>query len=72
MEQLAASVQQNAANMEQTQQLVGETSRAVHQGGETVSNAVSTMDDIREASKRIEAITPGDWRVSLSRPIFWR
>jgi methyl-accepting chemotaxis protein len=57
MEQLAASVQQNAANMEQTQQLVGETSRAVHQGGETVSNAVSTMDDIREASKRIEAIT---------------
>jgi len=57
MEQLAASVQQNAANMEQTQQLVGETSRAVHQGGETVSNAVATMDDIREASKRIEAIT---------------
>uniref|UniRef100_UPI0030158FD9 methyl-accepting chemotaxis protein n=1 Tax=Leclercia sp. M50 TaxID=3081258 RepID=UPI0030158FD9 len=57
MEQLAATVQQNAANMEQTQQLVGETSRAVHQGGETVSNAVSTMDDIREASKRIEAIT---------------
>ena len=57
MEQLAATVQQNAANMEQTRQLVGETSRAVHQGGETVSNAVSTMDDIREASKRIEAIT---------------
>ncbi|MFW0977025.1 methyl-accepting chemotaxis protein [Leclercia pneumoniae] len=57
MEQLAATVQQNAANMEQTQQLVGETSRAVHQGGETVSNAVSTMDDIRDASKRIEAIT---------------
>lgn len=57
MEQLAASVQQNAANMEQTQQLVGETSRAVHQGGETVSHAVATMDDIREASKRIEAIT---------------
>ncbi|MFY9996813.1 MAG: Cache 3/Cache 2 fusion domain-containing protein [Leclercia sp.] len=57
MEQLAATVQQNAANMEQTQQLVGETSRAVHQGGETVSHAVATMDDIREASKRIEAIT---------------
>ena len=57
MEQLAASVQQNAANMEQTQQLVGETSRAVHQGGETVNHAVATMDDIREASKRIEAIT---------------
>jgi methyl-accepting chemotaxis protein len=29
MEQLAATVQQNAANMEQTQQLVGETSRAL-------------------------------------------
>jgi methyl-accepting chemotaxis protein len=57
MEQLAATVQQNAANMEQTQQLVGETSRAVHQGGETVSHAVATMDDIRDASKRIEAIT---------------
>jgi methyl-accepting chemotaxis protein len=57
MEQLAATVQQNAANMEQTQQLVGETSLAVHQGGETVTHAVSTMDDIREASKRIEDIT---------------
>lgn len=57
MEQLAATVQQNAANMEQTQQLVGETSRAVHQGGETVTHAVATMDDIREASKRIEDIT---------------
>ncbi|MDF3573219.1 HAMP domain-containing protein, partial [Enterobacter cloacae] len=56
MEQLAATVQQNAANMEQTQQLVGETSRAVHQGGETVTHAVSTMDDIRDASKRIEDI----------------
>lgn len=57
MEQLAATVQQNAANMEQTQQLVGETSLAVHQGGETVTHAVSTMDDIRDASKRIEDIT---------------
>lgn len=57
MEQLAATVQQNAANMEQTQQLVGETSRAVHQGGETVTHAVATMNDIREASKRIEDIT---------------
>ncbi|MFJ5854652.1 methyl-accepting chemotaxis protein [Enterobacter cancerogenus] len=57
MEQLAATVQQNAANMEQTQQLVGETSRAVHQGGETVTHAVATMDDIRDASKRIEDIT---------------
>ena len=57
MEQLAATVQQNAANMEQTQQLVCETSRAVHQGGETVTHAVATMDDIREASKRIEDIT---------------
>lgn len=35
----------------------GETSLAVHQGGETVTHAVSTMDDIREASKRIEDIT---------------
>lgn len=57
IEQLAATVQQNAANMEQTQQLVGETSLAVHQGGETVTHAVSTMDDIRDASKRIEDIT---------------
>jgi len=57
MEQLAATVQQNAANMEQTQLLVSETSRAVHQGGETVTNAVTTMDDIRDASKRIEDIT---------------
>lgn len=55
--QLSATVQQNAANMEQTQQLVGETSRAVHHGGQTVSNAVATMDDIRDASKRIEDIT---------------
>lgn len=57
MEQLAATVQQNSANMEQTQQLVAETSRAVHQGGETVTHAVATMDDIRDASKRIEDIT---------------
>lgn len=57
MEQLAATVQQNAANMEQTQQLVGETSQAVHQGGKTVTHAVATMDDIRDASKRIEDIT---------------
>ncbi len=57
MEQLSATVQQNAANMEQTQVLVGETSRAVHQGGKTVTHAVATMDDIRDASKRIEDIT---------------
>lgn len=57
MEQLTATVQQNAANMAQTQQLVGETSRAVHQGGKTVTHAVATMDDIRDASKRIEDIT---------------
>ena len=56
MEQLAATVQQNAANMEQTQQLVGKPhARCIR--GETVTNAVSTMDDIRDASKRIEDIT---------------
>ena len=53
----ASSVEETSASMEQTQQLVGETSLAVHQGGETVTHAVSTMDDIRDASKRIEDIT---------------
>lgn len=57
MEQLAATVQQNAANMAQTQSLVKEASHAVHEGGETVGNAVVTMDAIRVASQRIADIT---------------
>ncbi|EKM0361839.1 methyl-accepting chemotaxis protein [Cronobacter turicensis] len=57
MEQLAATVSQNAANMEQTQSLVKEASDAVQHGGETVSNAVTTMNDIRSASQRIADIT---------------
>ncbi|PUW83899.1 methyl-accepting chemotaxis protein, partial [Cronobacter sakazakii] len=57
MEQLAATVSQNAANMEQTQSLVKEASDAVLHGGETVSNAVTTMNDIRSASQRIADIT---------------
>ena len=57
MEQLAATVQQNAANMAQTQSLVKEASHAVHEGGETVGNAVVTMEAIRVASQRIADIT---------------
>ena len=57
MEQLAATVQQTAENMDQTQRLVHETSGAVQQGGQTVSRAVATMNDIRDASQRIAAIT---------------
>lgn len=57
MEQLTATVEQTAENMEKTQDLVNETSLTVHQGNETVSQAVATMDDIHNASKRIEDIT---------------
>jgi methyl-accepting chemotaxis protein len=57
MEQLAATVQQTAENMDQTQRLVHDTSGAVQQGGQTVSRAVATMNDIRDASQRIAAIT---------------
>lgn len=57
MEQLAATVQQTADNMEQTQHLVNETSQAVHKGGKTVGNALTTMNAIRDASQRIADIT---------------
>ncbi|MDW2742521.1 methyl-accepting chemotaxis protein [Atlantibacter subterraneus] len=57
MEQLTATVEQNAENMVQTQNYMQQASHAVHIGGDTVTNAVSTMNAIRDASRRIADIT---------------
>jgi len=57
MEQLTATVEQNAENMVQTQNYMQQASHAVHVGGDTVTHAVSNMNAIRDASQRIADIT---------------
>ena len=53
MEQLAATVKQNAENASRANQLVRSASAVALEGGQTVTNVVSTMSDIKLSSGKI-------------------
>jgi methyl-accepting chemotaxis protein len=56
MEQLGATVKQNADSAQQANQLAKSASTIAIQGGEVVSQVVSTMKDINDASRKIADI----------------
>ena len=56
MEQLTSTVKANAENAQQTNQLAMCATKIADQGGLAVSQVVSTMNDIKESSQKIEAI----------------
>jgi methyl-accepting chemotaxis protein len=56
MEQLSATVTQNADSARQANQLAHSASSIAVKGGEVVSQAVATMKDINESSRRIADI----------------
>jgi methyl-accepting chemotaxis protein len=56
MEELNATVQQNADNAQQAQQLAQRTNTLASEGGERVQRVVATMDGIQHASKEIAEI----------------
>ncbi|MDR5170450.1 HAMP domain-containing protein [Methylobacillus flagellatus] len=53
MEEITATVRQNADNAQQANQLVASASEIALRGGNVVSQVVSTMESINEASKRV-------------------
>ncbi|MBE9460131.1 methyl-accepting chemotaxis protein, partial [Enterobacter hormaechei] len=57
MEQLTATVKQNADNAHHANQLATDASQTAQQGGKLVENVVSTMRDISSSSQRIAEIT---------------
>ncbi|MGL9720465.1 methyl-accepting chemotaxis protein [Symbiopectobacterium sp.] len=57
MEQLTATVKQNADNANHANKLVVNASQTAKQGGEQVGHVVQTMVDIEQSSKRIAEIT---------------
>ena len=56
METLTDSVQQNAANAHQADQLTGEAAQVAEQGGNVVAQVVRTMGAIKDSSARINDI----------------
>jgi len=56
MEELNATVQQNADNAQQARQLAQRTNSLANEGGERVQRVVATMDGIQGASKEIADI----------------
>jgi hypothetical protein len=52
MEQMNATVRNNADTARQAVQLAGTASAAAQKGGEVVGQVVATMDDITESSRR--------------------
>jgi len=57
MEQLTATVKQNAENARQASQLALNASETAQKGGKVVANVVHTMSDIAASSKKITDIT---------------
>ena len=53
MEEITSTVRLNADNAEQANRLAGQASTMAVQSGQAVSNAVSTMNEIRDSSERI-------------------
>ncbi|MBD3897859.1 MCP four helix bundle domain-containing protein [Halomonas sp. ML-15] len=56
MEQLSSSVKLNADNARQADQLAGAATRVAGEGGESVQQLVTTMQDIREGSQEVSEI----------------
>jgi methyl-accepting chemotaxis protein len=56
MEELAATVKQNAENAKQANQLAAAASQVAIRGGEVVGNVVTTMSGINESARKIEDI----------------
>ena len=56
MEELAATVKQNAANSQQANQLAQTAASVAMQGGQAVSEAVSTMSALNHSARKIEEI----------------
>ena len=56
MEELSSTVKQNAENAKQANQLAAAASGVAIQGGEAVSEVVTTMADINASAKKIEDI----------------
>ncbi len=56
MEQMNATVKQNAGSARQADQLSGETRALAESGAEVVTNAIGSMDAIRDSSKKIADI----------------
>lgn len=55
-EELTTTVQQNAANAREAEIMSGQAAAVARQGGDTVNNVISTMDEITEASNKISYI----------------
>lgn len=56
MEEMTATVKQNAANAQQADKLVAAAHQEAEHGGEVVQRAVSAMNEINDSSKRIADI----------------
>ena len=56
MEEMTSTVKQNADNARQANQLAAQAREVAEKGGAVVSNAVSSMEEINKASKRIADI----------------
>lgn len=56
MEEITATVKQNADNARQANQMAAQAREVAERGGAVVSNAVSSMENINNASKRIADI----------------
>ena len=55
-EELTSTVEQNAANAREAENMSGQAAAVARQGGDTVHNVITTMDDITEASNKISEI----------------
>lgn len=56
MEELASTMKQNAENARHAEQLSSEAKEVAQSGGAVVTNAISAMNDINQASKKIADI----------------
>ena len=56
MEEMTSTVKQNADNAKQANQLAAQAREVAEKGGSVVSNAVTSMEEINKASKRIADI----------------
>jgi methyl-accepting chemotaxis protein len=56
MEQLAGTVKQNSVNAARAHELADEASRIAAQGGQVMSGAVGTMEELKLASRKISEI----------------
>jgi methyl-accepting chemotaxis protein-3 (ribose and galactose sensor receptor) len=71
MEQLTATVKQNADNAHHASKLAEDASGKASRGGQMVSGVVKTMGNISTSSKKSPRSPPSSTALR-SRPISWR